>query len=182
MRYYCSKCTFKNSRKQHYILTILFQNRMFFADRVPTISTKLKSEHTTNKSSGNLCFVRYWRIDECCKMCVCLCVSHLCTADNTSNWFGLSRHANVFNPGNGSQSWFHKNNDDGRNVNGCIYSNWSGKRCLHCVFCDANSLNVGLPKNLGRGDSHTYLHVIISPQLYLFSGNPWILEASCKTI
>lgn len=48
-------------------------------------------------------------------------------------------YANGVNLGDGSQSWFHMNNDDEKNVNAHICSNWSGEDCLLCVFCDANA-------------------------------------------
>lgn len=57
------------------------------------------------------------------------------------------------------------------NVNGHIYSNWSGTLCLHCVFCDANGLIEGFACKVVQG-RHTYIlpcHYL--PQLHLLNGN-----------
>lgn len=158
-------------------MTYCSQNRMFLIGpscscNFSQMTEPYQGKYMTDTDCGNflksVC-VRYWLIDDCLS---------LISAQHTTALIGLfssqirSMHANVFNLGDGSQSWFHMNNGDEQNVNAHIYSNWAGK---HCVFCDANGLKVGL--KLGRRGCHTYFHVIISPNFTFFNGNQWILQA-----
>lgn len=94
-----------------------------------------QGKHKTNTCCGNLkksLCVRFWLINDCCRRLyriatvfqnVCLWMFEVCVSlshhiPHTMDLIGLfssqtrSMHANVFNLGNGSQSWFHMNNND----------------------------------------------------------------------